>query len=135
MAYAVRSNVEDVFGVTNVTDWADIDNDGVAQTITDRIARALVVAEARVDALLYMGPYTIPFATAPTEIVDVTAKLAGVWLYEHRGMADFDPKTGESANKLAYIKRLAEETLKGVVEGSVRFILDEVEDVPAVVKD
>lgn len=47
------------------------------------------MADAQIDDMLRDGPYVIPFADpAPILIMDVSRRLAGVWLYQSRLMVD-----------------------------------------------
>ena len=121
MAYAIRTDVEAVFGVENAEKWADLENDQVAADITARIAAALAFAEDEIDNRLRGGPYVVPLTT-PVEriIVDVAAKLAGVWLYESRGVADFDPETGRPQHKLHWHKKDASRKLDDLLSGRRR---------------
>lgn len=87
--YCSRSDINDIFGSTNVTKWADLDNDADAAEITSRIARAIVWGTTEINDRLRGGPYTIPLPiTAAATIVDLCATLAGVWLYRSRGVDD-----------------------------------------------
>lgn len=86
--------------MANVTTWADLDNDANASKITARIARAIVVAEDQVNAWLRGGAYAIPFSGAPTMIEDICAVLAGVWLYDARGVAEYGVGDGKVQHRL-----------------------------------
>jgi len=135
MAYAARSDVEDVFGVSNVSTWADLDNDEDSDKITARITRALTWAEAYIDGRLLNGPYGIPFSSAPTVITDATATFAGVWLYEGRGVDDYDASKGKQSHNLQWHRQRAEDVLNKVLDGRLTFAISpEVEDFPVVVK-
>ncbi len=118
MPYSVRSNVESVYGVDNVSKWADLDNDENAGSITARITRAIVVADDMIDNVLRVAHYTIPIAnaagTTPVTIVELSAVMAGLWLYEARGSQDFDPNTGVPHHRLAWRERWAKETLREI---------------------
>ena len=118
MPYSVRSNVESVYGVNNVFKWADLDSDENAGSITARITRAIVVADDMIDNVLRVAHYTIPIAnaagTVPVTIVELSAVMAGLWLYEARGSQDFDQDTGVPFHRLAWRERWAKETLKQI---------------------
>lgn len=103
--YCARTDVEEKFGATNVATWADLDADQDAGKITSRIAACITKASEDVDARLYQGPYDLPFDATPDTpsiIEDIAAALAGVLLYESRGIADFNPETGAPMNKLGF---------------------------------
>ena len=78
--YCQRSDVEDIFGVANVARWADLDNDQDATKIANRISRAIVWATAEMEDRLRNGPYQVPLTGTSATVVDLCAKLAGVWL-------------------------------------------------------
>lgn len=124
MAYAARTDVETVFGKENVKKWADLENNGVDADVTARIAAALTFAEDDINSRLRGGPYAIPLDT-PVEvlIVDVTAKIAGVWLYESRGVQDVNPDTGAPLHKLWWHKNDAGRTIRDIVSGKRRLAI------------
>jgi hypothetical protein len=141
--YIEQSDIEDVFGASNVSKWADLDNDGDETAITARIDKAIAWAENEINSRLREGPYVLPLANdesdVPLEIVDVAANLAGVWLYENRGVQDFDPESGQSVHRLEWNRARAEKTLKEILAG-VR-VLDAVKhntqngSIPKVIKN
>lgn len=124
MAYAARTNVEAVFGVDSVSKWADLENEGVEADIAARIASALSYAEDEVNGRLRGGPYSIPLGEpVESSIVDITAKLAGVWLYESRGVQDIDPETGRPLHKLVWHKKDAEQKMSDILSGKRRLAI------------
>lgn len=90
MAYIVKADIENIFGVENVAKWADLDGDSVQSKIDARVEESITAAEDDCNSSLDGGPYTIPFSSAPTLIKTICAKLAGVWLYDVRGTDDVD---------------------------------------------
>jgi hypothetical protein len=87
--YCSRSDVNDVFGASNVTKWADLDNDADATKITARVTRAISWATNEINDRLRDSAYTVPFnGSALPVIVDLAATLAGIWLYRARGTDD-----------------------------------------------
>jgi len=86
MAYITQSNIEDLFGVQNVAEWSNLENDGTGAD-TDRIESAIEYAESYVDDRLRGGPYTVPIvglSGTPRVLVDWCSKIAGAWLYNSR---------------------------------------------------
>ncbi len=86
--YIAQSDIESIFGVVNVQKWSKLDNTAGADAT--RIANAIEHAEAVVEDRL-RSQYAIPLTgigVLPPIITDWCAKLAGVWLYEARGIAD-----------------------------------------------
>ena len=119
--YCTKSQIEDIFGATSIADFADIDNDESAVTIAARIARAIAVASEQVDDAMRQSVYTLPLTSSadatPLVIVDIAAKLAGCWLYEARGIENFQ---GQPVNQLATVKETALKDLAEIAAGTRR---------------
>ena len=121
--YCVRSDVEATFGVQNVESWAKLQDSYSAANITTRITRAIAVASEEIDDVLRFAGIEIPCVdedgSTPTTIEQICADLAGVWLYESRGVDDID-RSGNPRHKLQYhaerayvkLQRIAERKLK-----------------------
>jgi phage gp36-like protein len=89
--YANRSDVELIFGESNVLQWADVDNDGNTGKIDARVCWALQCAKAYFDDMLNGGPYAVPFVLPyPQQIIVENARYAGCALYDSRGVVDTD---------------------------------------------
>ena len=127
--YAARADIEAMFGTINVQQWANLDSGDVllAAVLTDiaaRITLALADASAEVDDTLRDGPYVLPFdasPNAPILIKRITVQLAGVQLYEARGIdeaAQDDPD--RPRHRLAGHRRQARNDLKRIKFGSFR---------------
>ncbi len=88
--YIVESDVDDLWGTSNVTDWSDL-NAAKARD-ENRIQRAIDYAEARINGDFRRLRYAIPFVFAAgiTDRVVVwwAAAFAGQWLYQARGLRD-----------------------------------------------
>lgn len=123
MSYLVRADIESKFGKKNVTVWADLDNDQVEGDIAARIVIAIAFADEAVDNALRRGRYTLPvvdvLGAVPKVIVDIAASIAGVWLYESRGVQDFDPDTGKPQHRLHWQKVDARKTLTQLRMGQI----------------
>lgn len=88
-SYGSSFAVYNIFGTKNVNLWADLDNEGDADTIAGRIAWALCLATSTIDSRLLGGIYGIPFiAPVPCVVQDACARLAGCLLYDARRIAD-----------------------------------------------
>ena len=117
MPYCQQSDIEAVFGPANVAKWADLDNSGDADAIAARIAAAIAWATCEIEDRLRGGPYVIPLVGAtvypalPVTVVDMAANFAGVWLYENRGVQDFDAETGQALHRLQFNRKRAETAL------------------------
>jgi phage gp36-like protein len=108
MAYSARADIEARFGVSNVSVWADLDNDEDATKITNRIAAAIAWADAYIEGIMRGSHFRIPIVTlaggTPTIVTDLSAKLAGLWLYEARGSKDFDTRTRRPYHRYAFMR-------------------------------
>jgi hypothetical protein len=89
--YANRADIELIFGLSNVAQWADVDNDNDSSKIDTRICWALQSAKAYFDDMLNNGPYDVPFVLPyPQQIIVENARYAGCALYDSRGVIDTD---------------------------------------------
>jgi len=90
MAYCTRAEVESQYGVENVAEWADLDNDADAAKIAARIAAEIASADTEIDSILRASPYRVPLRTAaaavPEEITSVAVLLVGEGLYTRKAM-------------------------------------------------
>lgn len=123
MAYAAESDCKIIFGKHNIEKWADVDNAKDAAAIESRIEWALALAEETVNNRLRGGPYAVPFSEpAPLVVTDVTARLAGVLLYEARGVTDFSPN-GDVIHQLKHHKDHVQKFFEDVHKGRLRLHL------------
>ena len=100
--YISQSDVENVFGTENVARWSNLDNSSTDADET-RIQAAIDYAEARVDDRFRPSRYRVPLVgdgATLRAVIDWVAKLAGIWLYESRGLHD----AGDTAHKLTAVK-------------------------------
>lgn len=115
--YCQRRDIEDIFGPPNVEKWADAENKRDGAHVAGRIAKAIELASVEVDDRLRGGSYSIPFTTIPVTIRQVTATLAGVWLYESRGVEDIDEASGRPIHRLTWHRKNAENVLTDIRTG------------------
>ena len=116
MPYCTREDVENVYGIDNLQDWADVNGTGDAAEIAARISWSLDRATRRVDARLQRRNFEIPFtAPYPGIITDTAADLAGYYLYFAR-MLDAEDR---SKNNLSHMLKSAEKTLDEIVKGDI----------------
>lgn len=116
--YITTSDLEDVFGSVNISEagsWADINEDGNATTISDRITVAISYAEALVNNSLRSTRYKLPLSTADQLVQTITATLAGDHLYRSKGLYDDD-----TTSKVAALLERAEEHLEAIASGRIR---------------
>lgn len=120
MSYCARSDIEARFGVAEVQKWADLDNNDVAASVTARITAAIAFAENEINDRLRRGPHVIPFEEPPpSKIVSVCASLAGIWMYESRGVVDYNPETGAAMHRHHWTKRDAHRALREIRAGII----------------
>jgi hypothetical protein len=85
--YATQSDIEDIFGPENVAAWSRYESPPpTGSTDTTRVASALALADAEINAHFTGGPYALPLVCAVCQPVVTywAAVLAGVWLYGSR---------------------------------------------------
>lgn len=87
-AYASLSTVQDQWGENNIAAWSDLDGNNTLDS--DRVDRAIANAEADINDRFRGSRYVVPFAPVPTAVAEWAAKLAGVRLYQQRGIRDTD---------------------------------------------
>lgn len=116
-AYSTRTNIEDIYGVTNISKWADLDNDGDVTKITNRITKIIDKADAYINCKLRKGPYSIPFVVSPYDgiVVDMSARLAGVMLYECRGITDSET----SRHELIWHKERVDKIIRNILKRNI----------------
>ena len=121
--YCTRADIEDRFGVENVKLWADLDSDKHSYKILKRIWRAIEDSYNEINDVLRGSVYAVPLTTTsgaiPSYAKRLCAILAGVWLYESRGVQDFSPETGESTHRLSFHKNVAERMLQELRKGRI----------------
>lgn len=103
--YCERTDIELAFGVVNVAIWADVDNNKDADSIAARIDWAIEQASDEFDNKTRATPIQAKLADpAPPMVVRMVAYLAGVLLYESRGVTDMDEK-GNPRHQLSWAKQ------------------------------
>lgn len=87
--YCVQSDIENIFGVSNVAQWSNLDNTTTTANPT-RITAAITYATSRVNNYMRGGIYAVPLVinSDAQSVIDVAATIAGVWLYSSRGQLD-----------------------------------------------
>ena len=120
MSYCVRADIEDLFGIRNLEVWADLDNDADTDKIIARIYRAIAEADEELDNRLRPSIYTIPFNPVPPLITSLAARMAGVWLYEARGVKDHNPETGVPEHRLRWHVVKIKNTIVDLHSGVIR---------------
>lgn len=90
--YSTRADIEDLYGVDNVSAWADLNNNGDETEIENRIARARTYAYEWINSKLRAAGLTAPSTVDAFDdfglLNDIEAERAGAWLYLSRGKMD-----------------------------------------------
>jgi phage gp36-like protein len=103
--YAAQGDIEDRFGVANVAAWSQTGGAAAANGLpladVGRIQRSLDASDAEIDGLMQDGPYIVPLAAGADAaiVTNWSATLAGVWLYQTRGLRD-DTRDGNKYTAL-----------------------------------
>lgn len=125
--YTDYACIRERFGATNVLTWASI-NGSDATAITALITNAIADAEDFIDDTIRSGMYEIPFTgTIPPAIKLIACLMAGVHIYEAKGVIDWDVETGRPQHRLHYQKHTATNMLDSVRRGKMQ--IDVVKDV------
>jgi len=111
--------------------------DGAGETVVDgevtwtavidkvavRVLKALKVTAGRIDDHLRSSVYAVPLTATGEEmsetVINLNATMAGVWLYEKRGIEDMDPDTGIPIHRLSWHKKEARRVLKEILSGQI----------------
>ena len=118
-AYCTRTDIENLYGTANVSKWADRENNQDTGQITARITLAIGIVSSFIDAYL-RDIYDTPFATTPDVVKNIAVLLAGVELYEGRGVEDFNPETNLPFHKLAWHRSRAMRDLQYLKSGVLK---------------
>jgi len=123
MSYATTAGIDAKFGSTNITTWADLNNNANGSEIAARKAAAIAAADAEVDSHLRDTHYRKPLVTAaaatPAVIADIANALAGCWLKDARGQDTFDEKDAP-VDSLSWHRAKAYKTLNQIKAGEIR---------------
>lgn len=116
--YSSDADIVSVFGTVPVAAWADPDGAEIAEDIAARKELARTVAYERINEVGRATSYRIPFETAagetPETIRWLEATLAGIWLYESKGVQDVDKNAGTPYHRLAYIRNECRRTMEEI---------------------
>lgn len=136
MAYAERSDIDSQYGVSNVSKWADLENEEDEDHINERVAWALAAAQEDVNDRLRLGAYTIPFDEPPPSIITrLTAIQAGILLYESRGVTDYDAD-GNAQDQLQKHRKTFDTEIRDILVGRRKLSTNQVSaSYPQVITD
>ena len=103
MAYITRSDIEDVFGPSNVAAWSSLENDQYADA--DRITTAITWAEAELNRRLRLMGYSTPVPSSSVDyatVQQIAIRFAAEHLYGPRGLRDETLLDGSNADSVGY---------------------------------
>jgi len=121
--YAVRADVEKMYGKLNVERWADLDSNKFVADIDARIVAVITQARNWIDARLTLGPYDVSTFTSSEPILNrLNSMLAGVFLYENRGINDFDPESGRVVHRLGWQRKEVGKIVNEILAGKIKLI-------------
>ncbi len=100
-----RSDLDDVFGKSNIDKWADLENEGDIDHIAARVAWAISLAESHVRSKMILTTYVWDTIATNPMVEHAIALKAGMLLHTNRSVVDSDglSKTG---NPMARFERL-----------------------------
>lgn len=115
-----RGDIEQIFGTTAVAKWGDLNNNEDADEITGRINYRIAIADSFMRSTLGNSAWVLPLEgdEIPPILAYYTACLAGVLLYEGRGVQDYDAR-GNAQHQLSFHKKGVDDFVKGVLFGAV----------------
>jgi len=113
--YSTNQDLYLVFGQSNIKKWADVDNDRVYGNIEARLDWARAQAYDEINSKLAESLYQFPLKGPdyPLIIVRMEASLAGVLLYESRGVTDVDAQ-GRAQHALQWHRTFVERCIRDI---------------------
>lgn len=126
-----KNELEQMFGRTNVQTWADLENEGDTEEIALRIQWAVNEATAEARTLL-LGSVALEGCSSDSMLRMATTRLAGVLLYESRGVKDTADEEGR--HRLKWHRDRARLYFQQVQSGQIRVRGENTVSSPAAVK-
>lgn len=121
MTYCADTDIDLAFGRENARKWADVDNNGLNAAILARYEWARENAYAELNSRLATSRYQFPLAEPaeedegyPALLVRMEAFLAGVLMYESRGVTDVNPVSGKPQHALTWHRSRVDEFVRDV---------------------
>jgi phage gp36-like protein len=114
--YSTRADLVLAFGESNLVQWSDLNNGRVYLEIEARIDWARAQAYDELNSRLADSRYQFPLDTTkaiPPLLVRMEAYLAGVLLYESRGVTDVG-EDGKAQHALMWHRKRVDEFVRDV---------------------
>jgi hypothetical protein len=109
------------FGSATIEKYAKHQTDDDATTIGNRKDRAIAQASAEVRSILQGTNYTIPASgTIDPILVDITADLAFLWLYESAHGSEKLDEQGRPVHRYSYLRDNARWRMEMIRRGDFR---------------
>jgi len=119
LAWTSSSELYAMFGRTNVRKWADLENIANEDDISLRLQWAIDEATEEARMQLTDSPVDLPnMVSAPRPLRIAVTRLAGVFLYEARGIKDTSDEEGK--HRLSSHKKAAQTFFQRVQAGQLR---------------
>lgn len=130
--YTDSHRIEQQFGVDDVHKWLGIDDKDDAVDYALRANQFIIDAEAELDDLL-RGSCDVPFTTTiPPIITNIATALAGVRMYEARGVMDMNKDTGQVQHRLQFQSKWADKEIGRIKSGQMKLSTDTARRYPGV---
>lgn len=131
--WSSRTELDYLFGRKNIDQWADLDNEQDATHIAERVRWAVQAASEDARLRLKNGPIDVEeMGSACSPLRIATTRLAGVLLYESRGVVDTSDEKG--SHRLQAHVKAADQFFRQVNAG-VLTLEGARDSVPFLVKD
>lgn len=112
--YSTSNDLYLAFGQENIEKWADLNNNKAPTEIADRLDWARAQAYDELNSRLAQSPYQFPLAgTPPIILTRMEAYLAGVLLYESRGVTDVGTD-GKAQHTLMWHRKRVDEFVRDI---------------------
>lgn len=117
VTYSQDTDIVTIFGQANWNTWSDLDNtqSSTKMAATSDLARVRAYREinARMRPTHYRIPLVAPDGSAPVEIKNLEATLAGLFLQSPRGQEDDGPE-------MAFWRTYCKEMFNDILSGALR---------------
>ena len=100
-----RSDLDDVFGKSNIDKWADLENEGDPTHIDARVAWAIALAESHVQSKIKLTTYVWESVSTNPMVEHAVALKAGMLLHMNRAVTESDG-SAKQGNPMAKFEKL-----------------------------
>lgn len=112
-----RTDLDNLFGSVNIDKWADLNNNESSPEIAARVAWAVALAAAQVEAKFRISTYAYSEVASDLLVINAEAIKAGLLLYANRGVSD---EEGAQENPMwRYYRREYDQFFKELYAGQL----------------